>query len=124
VSEYVKSSRLSLLVIPTGDVRHSSKIREGSQSAEVWSRERKAEWHEEYDGPREQWQVVKERVKNASKQVSEGSAKGATQNAKNIRNKKRAASVLRDGEQTRKRKDAQREDQERIQKTKRRKKAG
>jgi hypothetical protein len=116
-----RSSRLRLPVIPTGDVRHSTKIREGSQSAEIWSRERRAELHETYDGPPARWGAIRE-VVNASQQVSKRGKKSVSPHAENIRRKKREASILRDGKQAREGKDAQRQDQKRIQKTKARKK--
>ena len=107
-------------VIPTGDYRHSSKIREGAISGEVWSQDQKDRWHEQYDGPPPAWGKLKE-VVNAGKQVSEGSAEGVPTNAKTVRNKRGSKDILRNGEQEGQGKERERQSQKRIQKTKARK---
>jgi hypothetical protein len=113
-----RSTRLPDPAIPTGDYRHISKVREGAQSAEVWSLEQRARWHEEYDGPTEPWQKLKEGIENASQSLSEGGTKSLSKNAKAVRDKKRAQRVLRDGKQEGQGEVSERESQKRLQKTK------
>jgi hypothetical protein len=123
-----RSSQMQNPVIPTGDHRHLSKIRDGAQSAEVWSREQREIWHEEFDGPlpanfKETLRAVKEVGKNADQKLSQRGKKSVQPNAKAVRGKKGPQRVLRAGQQEGEGQEHEREGEKRVQKTKERKRA-
>lgn len=103
-------------VIPTGDVRHVAAIREGRQSSECWSRARKAEWHEEYDGPPIHEKKLKEAVNDADTKLSRRSTESPEPDEKTLRIRERKADIRGTSKRAGKGKDATAANREHVSK--------
>jgi hypothetical protein len=87
-------------VIPTGDIRHMTAIRDGKISSEIFSKERLAQIPLDPGVAEDLKKGRGKVVADAAEKVLEGRKESQARNVKNVRAKTRKTRVLRDGEKT------------------------